>query len=204
MTVRETLGIPVRLTAPRVHNAMGRVRRISVPRRWVALCVVAALATQASAADKDQDSWKIRILPATKLTLAQAAAPKLAPAPAPQEPGAKAAPNTYEPAPATEKGSATSGQLRIIPGPRHSAARSGRPSYADVYRSIPFSWAEYAANPSYRSQATLGLMLNQMPYPSSSASQVPQYGYVTPYSFDNTYGTPNSANIFYGWPLGSW
>jgi hypothetical protein len=173
---------------------MGRVRRISVPRRWFALCVVAALATQASAADKNQDSWKIRILPATKLTLAQAAAPKLAPAPAPQEPGAKPAPNTYEPAPATEKGSAPSGQMRIIPGPRHSAALSGRASYGDVYRSIPFSWAEYAANPSYRSQAALGLMLNQMPYPSTS----------TPYSFDNTYGTPNSANIFYGWPLGSW
>ena len=204
MTVRETSGIPVRLAAPRVHNAMGRVRRISVPRRWVTLCVLVALATQASAADKDRDSWKIRILPATKLTLAQAAAPKLAPAPAPQEPGAKPAPNTYEPAPATEKGSAPSGQLRIIPGPRHSAAPSGRASYGDVYRSIPFSWAEYAANPSYRSQATLGLMLNQMPYPSTSASQVPQYGYVTPYSFDNTYGTPNSANIFYSWPLGGW
>jgi hypothetical protein len=202
MTVRETTGIPVRLTAPRAHNAVGHVRRISVTRGWVVLCV-AALATPALAAGKDQDAWKIRILPATKLTLAQAAAPKSAPAPAPQEPGAKPAANTYEAAPGTDKGSAPSGQLRIIPGPRHSAALAGRPSYADVYRSIPFSWAEYAANPSYRSQAALGLMLNQMPYPSTSASQVPQYGYVTPYSFDNTYGTPNFANLLY-WNSFSW
>ena len=73
MTVRETTGIPVRLTAPRAHNAVGHVRRISVTRGWVVLCV-AALATPALAAGKDQDTWKIRILPATKLTLAQAAA----------------------------------------------------------------------------------------------------------------------------------
>jgi hypothetical protein len=80
----------------------------------------------------------------------------------------------------------------------------GRASYADVYRSIPFSWAEYSANPSYRSQAALGLMLGQMPNGGSGGSQVPQYGYVTPYSWDRTFGTPNSANIFYEWPLGSW
>ena len=200
MTVRETTGIPVRLTAPRAHNAVGHVRRISVTRGWVALCV-AALATPALAADKDQDTWKIRILPATKLTLAQAAAPRSAPAPAPQEPGAKPAANTYEPA--GENRSTPSGQLRIVPGTPRSAASGGRATYADVYRSIPFSWAEYAANPSYRSQAALGLMLNQMPYPSTSASQVPQYGYVTPYSFDNTYGTPNFANLLY-WNSFSW
>jgi hypothetical protein len=194
MTLRETTGIPVRLTAPRAHNAVGHVRRPSVTRGWVALCV-AALATPALAADKDQDTWRIRILPATKLRLAQAAPPKMAPAPGPQEPGANPVPRTYEPA--SENRSAPSGQLRIIPGPPRSAALAGHATYADVYRSIPFSWAEYAANPSYRSQAALGLMLNQMPYPSTSASQVPQYGYVTPYQFDNTYGTPNFANLLY-------
>jgi hypothetical protein len=162
----------------------------------VALCVAAALARPVAAADKARDSWEIRILPATKLTLAQAAAPKLQAAPAPQEPGAKAAPG-YE-------GVASSGPLRIVPGPVRSAPLAGRPSYADVYRSIPFSWAEYAANPSYRSQAALGLMLNQMPYPSASATQVPQYGYVTPYLWDNTYGTPNSANLWYWLPLSGW
>ncbi|HXY35241.1 MAG TPA: hypothetical protein VEI07_13505 [Planctomycetaceae bacterium] len=198
MTARETSGIPVRLTAPRAHNAVGHVRRISVLSVGVACCLAAGLVTSASAADKGGDSWQIRILPATKFTLAQAAQPK--PVPAPQEPGSKPTSSTYEPAP----GATSSGQLRIIPGPTHSAAPVRRPSYAEVYRSIPFSWAEYAANPSYRSQAALGLMLNQMPYPSTSQSQVPQYGYVTPYSFDNTYGTPNSANIFYGWPLGAW
>jgi hypothetical protein len=96
---------------------------------------------------------------------------------------------------------AQSGQLRIIPGRPHSAAPSGRPSYADVYRSIPFSWAEYAANPSYRSQAALGLMLNQMPYPNTNPTPVPQYGYVTPYSFDRTYGTPSFSEMFYPMPV---
>ena len=53
-----------------------------------------------------------------------------------------------------------------------------RPSYAEVYRSVPFSRAEYVAHPSYRSEATLGLMLNQMPYPATGEPNVPQYGYV--------------------------
>jgi hypothetical protein len=195
MTILGTSGIPVRLTASRAHNAVGHVRRISVP----CLCIAGWLWTAfpASAGAANKDSWEIRILPATKLSLAQSGPATSAPAPAAREPATDASTRTYE----SQAGARPSGQLRIIPGPRHSAAPGGRPSYADVYRSIPFSWAEYAANPSYRSQAALGLMLNQMPYPSTSATQVPQYGYVTPYSFDNTYGTPNFASLFYWFPL---
>ncbi len=40
-------------------------------------------------------------------------------------------------------------------------------------------------------------MLNQMPYPSTGQPPVPQYGYVAPYQWDNTYGIPTFSNIFY-------
>src|ERR1700728_155579 len=101
MTVRENFGIPVRLTAPRAHNTLGHVRRISVPRLCVALCVGAACSSAAVAAD--QDAWTIRILPATKMTLAQATPPShpalpSQPAPPPYEPGTKSAPQANPPA----------------------------------------------------------------------------------------------------------
>ena len=202
MTVRENSGISVRLTAPRAHNSVGLVRRISDRRWWSALCLVAALSTAASASDTD--SWQIRILPATKLRLAQAPTPHAPaaaqPAPAPQEPGSKPAQKTYEPAPAPASPPAAGG-LRIIPGRPHSAGPT-RASYSDVYHSIPFSRAEYVAHPSYRSEAALGLMLGQMPYPATGEPPVAQYGYVAPYLYDNTYGTPTSYNVFYSEPLG--
>jgi hypothetical protein len=184
MTVREKSGISVRLTAPCAHNAVGRVRRISDPRGWSALCLLAVFS--ATALGADQDSWNIRILPATKLVLAQA--PPAKPAPQPYEPATKAAPGPAPPA----------GELRILPGRPHAAGARG-PSYADVYRSIPFSRAEYVANPAYRNETALGLMLNQMPYPSNHPA-VPQYGYVTPYQFDHTFGVPASSNLFYPMP----
>jgi hypothetical protein len=198
MTVRENSGISVRLTAPRAHNTVGYVRRISDLRAWFALCLVAAFATAASA----DDSWKIRILPATKVRLAQAPATprpsQPAPAPGPQEPAAQPMPKTYDPAPVPAKAPAA-GEMRIIPGRPHSAGPP-RASYSDVYHSIPFSRAEYVAHPSYRSEAALGLMLGQMPYPATGEPAVPQYGYVAPYLYDNTYGTPTFYNMFYAQP----
>jgi hypothetical protein len=189
MMVREISEAKVRLTASRANNAAGRVRRISVTIALIA-GLFAGFATSAQADGNKSDSWNIRILPATKLMLAQAAPPKSAPVA--QEPGAGTAAKGYEPPVA-----GAPGQLRIIPGPSHAMRAQGRPSYAEVYRSIPFSWAEYAANPSYRNQTALALMLNQMPYPSASASQVPQYGYVTPYQWDRTYGVPSFTGTYY-------
>jgi hypothetical protein len=213
MTVRDNSGISVRRTASRAHNAVGRVRRISDLPWWSALCLVAALsalclqAALSTSASAD-DSWQIRILPATKLRLAQAPAPHAPapaqPAPAPQEPGSKPAQKAYEPAPAPAAAPASApaaGGLRIIPGHPHSAGPA-RASYSDVYHSIPFSRAEYVAHPSYRSEATLGLMLGQMPYPATGEPAVAQYGYVAPYLYDNTYGTPTSYNVIYSEPLG--
>jgi hypothetical protein len=206
MTVRENSGTPVRLTASRANHTAGHVRRISV---WqLAAVCFAALATTAAARAAEPDSWTIRIIPAPRFAVAQAAPKRPAPAaaPAPQEPAVSpqqarpmpaANPNPSMP-PAEPQGA---NGLRIVPGSR-SRGMAGRASYSDVYRSIPFSRAEYVAHPSYRSEATLGLILNQMPYPATGEPAVPQYGYVTPYQFDNTYGTPVSYQVYYGWPLG--
>jgi hypothetical protein len=207
MTVREISGTPVHRTASRANHTAGHVRRISV---WQlsAVCF-AALSTTAAARAAEPDSWTIRIIPAPRYAVAQAAPkrPTSAPAPAPQEPavvphqaGATPAANYSPPVPPTEPQGASSG-MRIIPGNRYRGM-AGRASYSEVYHSIPFSRAEYVAHPSYRSEATLGLMLNQMPYPATGEPAVPQYGYVTPYLWDNTYGTPVSYQIYEGLPLG--
>jgi hypothetical protein len=193
MLLHEKSGISVRLTASRANHVSRRVRRISDLRWSFGLCLVAACATPTLAAD--HDSLNIRILPATKLALASRQAPQPTPAPAPYEPGAK--PNAASPMPSASAGH--SGP-KIIPG---RAGVAGQPhlTYADVYRTIPFSRAEYVANPSYRSSTTLGLMLNQMPNPSTGQPPVPQYGYVAPYQWDNTYGIPTFSNIFYPMPV---
>src|SRR5579862_5335824 len=128
MKVHEISATPVRLTASRAHNTVGHVRRISVVRGFFALCLGSALAAPAVAADKDP--WTIRIIPARRFALAQAK-----PAPVPQEPSVLPGPQAAQP-----RAQASSGP-RIIPG-RSFSATSGGPSYADVYRSIPFSWAE--------------------------------------------------------------
>jgi hypothetical protein len=194
MLLHEKSGISVRLTASRANHVSRRVWRISDLRWSLGFCLLAACATPTFAAD--HDSWNIRILPATKLALAPRQAPQPTPAPAPYEPGTK--PKPASPTPATSAG--PSGPMRIIPG---SAGVAGPPhlTYADVYRTVPFSRAEYVANPSYRSSTTLGLMLNQMPYPSTGQPPVPQYGYVAPYQWDNTYGIPTFSNIFYPMPV---
>jgi hypothetical protein len=86
--------------------------------------------------------------------------------------------------------------MNIIPSP-----------YERLYRSIPFSRAEYAANPSYRQDVALGLMFNQFPYSinkSVGPPSLPQYGYVTPYSYRNWYQTWTWSGIppYYPGPAG--
>jgi hypothetical protein len=194
MLLHEKPEISVRLTASRANHVSRHVRRISDLRWSIGLCLLAAYATPTFAAD--QDSWKIRILPATKLALAPPPAAQPAPGPALYDPGTK--PNAAPPMPPAS--ASHSGQPQIFPG-RPGVAGPPHFTYADVYRTIPFSRAEYVANPSYRSSTALGLMLNQMPYPSTGQPPVPQYGYVAPYQWDNTYGIPTFSNIFYPMPV---
>jgi hypothetical protein len=74
-------------------------------------------------------------------------------------------------------------------------------SYAAAYSSIPFSRAEYQANPSYRHDAAMELASGQL-RPTTIFRNAPQpivndYGYVTPYSYyRNGYGY--YGNGYYG------
>jgi len=114
----------------------------------------------------DRDDWKISITPRivakpgqepmlkhdTKTVVfaaAQDAQPEAVPPAVPEE--AAAAPP------------ATSNELPVI-RPRikpEQAQATIEPNYTDVYKSIPFSRAEYLANPSYRHEAALSLILGQ-------------------------------------------
>lgn len=81
-------------------------------------------------------------------------------------------------------------------------------SYGDVYRSIPFSRAEYNANPSYRHEAAMEMLFGQLRpttivrYSQPDAATNYDYNYfdyITPYRYDrNGYG--RSYNFFYPRP----
>jgi hypothetical protein len=191
----------VRLAASASGNALQRrVRRISVRVVFGAALLVAA-SIMPVAAPANDDSWNIRIAPATKLMAAPlpmaAAGPGTRPSSAP--------PPAYEPpAPGAQAGTAPSGPapMKIVPN-----------RYEQVYRSIPFSHAEYAANPSYRQETAMGLLFNQFPYTSINKNvgvpRVPQYGYVTPYQTNTWYrtwtwsGTPPYYNSWCPTPGGN-
>lgn len=151
----------LRPTATRSGNAPWRlVRRISV---GISVGVAfLATALNAHSAAPANDNWSIRIIPATKSTGPSERLPS--PPPPPAEPGPGGARPQTAPA-------------GFLPS---------RVGYYQVYRSIPFSHAEYAANPSYRQETALGLLFNQFPYTSINKNmgvpRVPRYGYVTPYS----------------------
>lgn len=80
-----------------------------------------------------------------------------------------------------------------------------RPSYMEIYASIPFIRTEYLANPGYRHEATMEIMFGQL-RPTVINKTAPQpvvrrndYDYVTPYSYWNGRGYVN-YNFFYPRP----
>ena len=76
------------------------------------------------------------------------------------------------PAPQDEAVAASDSSLPVI-RPRFAAAENPATSYQEVYKSIPFNRAEYLANPSYRHEATISLMLDQ-PYVTNGPKDIPQ------------------------------
>jgi hypothetical protein len=150
--------LPVRQTATTSGNASRRrVGRISV---GLVLFGTVWWATPARAADDAKKDVGIRILPATKLHLSMAApyeppAPRRAGTPANVAP-----PLPAEPGPPT--GRPEGPQLRIMPAYDNSAARNVQ-LFDRVYRSIPFSRSAYEADPMYRQEIALALLLNQFP-----------------------------------------
>ncbi len=77
-------------------------------------------------------------------------------------------------------------------GNQKPATAASAQSYAQVFRSIPFSRAEYNANPSYRHDAAMELLFGQL-RPTTIVRNAPEpivsrYDYITPYSYFRNYG----------------
>lgn len=99
--------------------------------------------------------WKIEIVPG----------PAIGPSPVPkartntQTASSQGAANKAEPG-----DSLTSRQREAVTADGHSALPPGisATSYIEVYQSIPFRRSEYLANPNYRHEATMELLLGQL------------------------------------------
>ncbi|MGE3314282.1 MAG: hypothetical protein AB7O26_04125 [Planctomycetaceae bacterium] len=94
------------------------------------------------------------------------------------------------------------------PADDKTAAPKATMSYEEAYRSIPFSRAEYQANPSYRHDAALEIMFGQLRPTTIVRNALPStatdYGYnyfdyITPYSYYRR-GYGRSYNFFYPRP----
>lgn len=94
------------------------------------------------------------------------------------------------------------------PADDKAAAPKGTMSNEDAYRSIPFSRAEYQANPSYRHDAALEIMFGQLRpttiVRNAAPSVTSDYGYnyfdyITPYNYYRR-GYGQSYNFFYPRP----
>ena len=118
----------------------------------VVVCGLAAVASQAAEpklikvpADGD---WKIEIVPGAAI----------GPSPAPKFEQAmkQALAAKVEAMPVTTTGISPAGAESAMPAGITSA------SYTEVYNSIPFRRSEYAANPNYRHEATIELLLGQI------------------------------------------
>ena len=135
---------------------------------WVSMLLsVAAAAVALSAGSSRAEEWTIQITPRVKLAATQSTllalneeGPVITPmqkapvAPAPPQPGnvdGNAASTAQAPATLTFDGSL----------------------YESIYNSIPFSRAEYVANPGYRHQAAMSIILGQ-PYAVTPPGYRPQ------------------------------
>src|SRR5690606_9867207 len=104
----------------------------------------------------DASSVVISPLPAS-----ESAEPQLVP-PAP-EPEQLAVQATEDPFPASPGDDVVADDLgiEITPASASAASVNGR-SYEDVYRAIPFNYTEYLANPGYRHDATMEILLGTL------------------------------------------
>lgn len=142
-------------------------------RFWFYLALMAALlasAGRAKAEDvtvraEDGQPWTIRITPAIRAAAPTAEA-ALPPAPEPVDVAfaapilppvtAAAATALSQPAPAGDDHGIVIAPAR----PRRVTANGD--SYDDVYQSIPYSFSEYLANPSYRHDSTMEILFGQL------------------------------------------
>ncbi|MEZ6049559.1 MAG: hypothetical protein R3C11_29065 [Planctomycetaceae bacterium] len=120
----------------------------------------------------DGNDWKIEISP--RFTLNRQTGESLPPIPrtevfqlAQANEEAVPPPITFEQPsePVTE----STGDLPVVT-PNYTIAQTAVPNYNQIYKSIPFSRAEYLANPSYRHDATMSILLGQ-PYVSNGPKE---------------------------------
>ncbi len=110
----------------------------------------------------DGDAWQIVIEPVRQLSRVDTPTP-LPPTPAePQDIPAPPLAIAQEDAPATPVVEAEADDTGIAITPRSTTAGTEARRYRDTYDAIPFSRTEFLANPSYRHNATMELLLGQL------------------------------------------
>lgn len=141
-------------------------------RFWFYLALMGALLASAGRSKAEDvtvrtdngEPWTIRISPAIRAA-APAAESAVPPAPEPVEVALVpalppvnpvAASAVVQPAPAGDESG-----IVITPGRPRRVTESGD-SYDDVYQSIPYSFSEYLANPSYRHDSTMEILFGQL------------------------------------------
>jgi hypothetical protein len=140
--------------------------------------------------DAEGNAWQIVIAPDETVALAQQP-PRLEAVPVDPDAAEESEPREARPLPLVA-------EPREIRSEEHGVEIAARAdassSYADIYRSIPFSRAEYDADPSYRHDATMELLTgNPRPpryYPETmpyGPGAFPLPGYLP---FDPYYGRP--------------
>jgi hypothetical protein len=191
--------LPVRQTATASPKACWRpVGRISV---GLALCGTLWCVVSACAAAEPKKDAGPRIVPATKshadpsVPAYEEARPRRA-----AKPDKEVPPLPGEPSPSNGRQQAH--QMRIIPS-RERASAPDYQRFLQIYRSIPYSRLSYQANPRYREELALSLLLNQFPPPPTimmpgGDSGMGQGGMMSPYGGGGQSGNPMN----YGPPAG--
>lgn len=81
--------------------------------------------------------------------------------------------------------------------PRPGVTVNGR-RYADVYNSVPFSQAEYLANPGYRHEATMEILFNQLRPKTVVSHYEPQTIPSPPFTLYQPYRY-SQTELYYAW-----
>lgn len=145
-------------------------------RFWFYLALMAALlasAGRAKAEDvtvrtEDGQPWTIRITPAIRAAVPVVAAVEAALPPAPEPGDVAFAPPALPPVTAvaatvlSQPAPAGDDHGIVITPARPQRVTTAGDSYDEVYQSIPYSFSEYLANPSYRHDATMEILFGQL------------------------------------------
>jgi len=150
------------------------------------LMVVTSQAAESKLLKVPADDWRIEIVPG----------PAIGPSPVPKIDRAVKQAQAAKSEALVDSNSATSG---VVTAGAESAMPAGitSASYIEVYNSIPFRRSEYAANPNYRHEATIELLLGQIRQKTVTNISVPAATCCSPQTamFDRWF-SPWGTNAF--------